>query len=185
MAFNTILSDSSDSDEPLSRLVDAGRTKSRQETDWATENTNKRQLVSSATPSAPKNLSNRPPQSGIPPNPLRGGTSQSDTQALSVTPISSKLRAWKEVGKLIPLGKNRQIPSELEARSSVQPDSPTIAQPQSASFDAEEPPQDPPSLPLFLSDDDDVSVEIGMDVDPTPTPDPISFLQSVVQDIPL
>jgi hypothetical protein len=99
-------------------------------------------------------------------------------------PIPSKLRAWEEVGKLIPLGKNRKILSEPVANPTAPLDTQTIVQaqtqPQSASNNVE----DPQLSPLF-GNDDEVSAGVHMDVDIDPTPDPIGFMQSVVQEIPL
>jgi hypothetical protein len=97
-------------------------------------------------------------------------------------PIPSKLRAWEEVGKLIPLGKNRKILPEPVASPTAQPDTQTTAQaqtqPQSASNNVE----DPQSSPLF-GNDDEISAGVHMDVDIDPTPDPIDFMQSIVQEI--
>jgi hypothetical protein len=142
------------------------------------------QPVSSAASSTPKNLNRGPLQlDDLVPN----VTPQSDKMPSPVIPIPSKLRAWKEVGKLIPLGKNRKIPSE--SNPTVQFDTQATAQAQtqhqSASGNVEDLGLVPHLSPLSLGDDDDISAGVHMDMDIDPTPDPIGFMQSVVQEIPL
>ena len=136
-----------------------------------------RQPVSSAASSAFKSLNRGPLQlDDAVPSVTR------DERPSPITPIPSKLQAWKEVGKLIPLGKNRKLSSEPVPSLTAQLDTQTTVQahthPQSVSSNVEDPQSS-------LGDGNEISAGVHMDMDIDPTPDPIDFMQSVVQEIPL